>query len=404
LLSDHSAASLECVKMLKIRTLLPLILTVLMSSAGGRARTASEPDHDEDDADEPEEPHAAVARPAARRRGRPPTRGVRISLPAASSRAPRLRPPAAQAENAADSDAPNMQTRMSNIEQQLQQLLQAVGGISSNQGPGQDQADDDDDDEDFVAGAPAPRRVEQQQRSIPPSDLMTHIPRHKLAWWDNHPSGTPIAYKDLPGQLRQAMDKNPRDRLEVQQIFTALTLVASLLDAFVAITADGQLQFAQFGMELILNHLFPLLARRVDALQQEGALRSVFMSAQDPRSQYFIADPDTSYGILQKVSSARVQALMAAAGRRGGRDDDDDRRTNNRRGNRQRQGPGGSPQQRARDRGTSTSRNNNANSSSRRTGTSRERGDPRERRGSSRDGAASRSQPADSSSRGADHN
>ena len=199
------------------------------------------------------------------------------------------------------------------------------------------------------------------------------------------------------------MDKNPRDPLEVQLIFTALSLVASLLDAFVAVTAAGQLQFAQFGMELILTHLFPLLARRVDALQQDGALRSVFMSAQDPRSQYFIADPDTSYGILQKVSSARVQALLTAAGRRGGRDEDDSR-TTNRRGNRQRQAPAGSPPQRARDRGGSTSRNNNASGPSRRTGSSRDRGDIRERRGSSRDGAASRSQPADSSARGADHN
>jgi len=150
-----------------------------MSSAGGRARTASEPHHDEDNADEREESPVAIARPAARRSGRPPTRGVRISLPAASSRAPHPRPPVAQAANAADPDAPSMQTLMSNIEQQLQQLLQAVGGISSNQGPDQDQAGDD---EDFVAGAPAPRRVEQQHSSIPPSDLMTHIPRHKLAW------------------------------------------------------------------------------------------------------------------------------------------------------------------------------------------------------------------------------
>ena len=290
---------------------------------------------------------------------------------------------------------------MSNLEKQMQQLLQAVKAISLAQDP--DQADAHDDDAESATGSPDLRPMGRQPRSIPVSDLMAHIPRHSLAWWDNHPSGTPIAYKDLPGQLRQAMDKNPRDRLEVQQVFTALTLVASLLDAFVAV-GDGNLLFAQFSMELILNHLFPLLARRVDALQQDGALRSVFMSAQDPRSQYFIADPDTSYGILQKVSSARVQALMATAGRRGGRNVDDDRRSSNRGSNKQRQAASGSPGQRARDQGSTNSRSSHTGGSSRRGSSSRDHGESRERRGSSRDGAAARSNPADSSSLGADHN
>lgn len=282
----------------------------------------------------------------------------------------------------------------------MQQLMRAVSGSSTTQD--QDQDETDDDDEDYVAGAHALQPVGRTQRTIPASDLLAHIPRHSLAWWDNHPSGTSIAYKDLPGQLRQAMDKNPRDRVEVQLVFTALTLSASLLDAFAAVS-EGKIQYAQFGMELILNHLSPLLARRVDALQQDGSLRSVFMSAQDPRSQYFVADPDTSYGILQKVSSARVQALIAAAGRRGGRDDDDERRSTNRRNGTQRHAGGGSPGQRARDRGAATNRTTNAGSSSQRGGRSRDRGASRERTGS-RDGAAARSNPADSSARGADRN
>lgn len=392
--------------MLRIRTLLPLLFTVLMAGSGARAPQDPPPEITEADEEDPEEPSPDEDRPAARGRGRPPTRGVRISSAAAGSRS-RIRPrpgPAAAAEGAPA--APDIQAWMRSMEAQMQQLMQVVGGPSKIPDQDQDQAEDDTDDEDFVAGAPAPGRAGRQPRSIPTSDLMAHIPRRSLATWDNHPPGTSIAYKDLPGQLRQAMDKNPRDRLEVQLAFTALTLVASLLDAFVAVTAEGQLQFAQFGMELILNHLFPLLARRVDALQHDGALRSVFMSAQDPRSQYFIADPDTSFGILQKVSSARVQALMAAAGRRGGRDEDDNRRSNNRRGGTQRQAAGGSPRQRARDRGSSTastSRNNNAGGgSSRRRGSSRDRNDRNDR--GSRDRAASRSNPADSSSRGADQN
>lgn len=387
--------------MFKIRTLLPLLFTVLMSGSGTgsgvRAPSAQEPEANADAEEDPEEPSTEDVRPAARRRGRPPTRGVRISLPVSSSRAVRRQPPE---DDEAAPVAPDIQSWMSTMETQMQQLMQAVGRFSSTQGG--HQADEADDDEDSVAGAPAARHVRGQSRTIPSSDLVAHIPRHSLAWWDNHPSGTPIAYKDLPGQLRQAMDKNPRDRLEVQQHFTALTLVASLLDAFVAVTAEGQLQFAQFGVELILNHLFPLLARRVDALQQDGALRSAFMSAQDPRSQYFIADPDTSYGILQKVSSARVQALLATAGRRGGRDEDDERRSTTRRSGKQQQAAGGSQGQRARDRGAASNRNTNAGGASRR-GSSRDRGTSRER-GGARDGAAPRSNPADSSARGGDRN
>lgn len=384
--------------MFKIRTLLSLVLTVLMSGSGAKAPPDPAVEIDADYEDEPEDPPPPDARPAARRRGRPPTRGVRIALPATSSRAPRQRPP--EGDEAAPA-APDMQKRMSNLEKQLQQIMQALGGVSSDPDPAQpdyDAAEEAEEEEDSVAGA-RPRR-------IPTSDLMAHVSRRSLAWWDNHPTGTPIAYKDLPGQLRQAMDKNPRDRLEMQLSFTALTLTASLLDAFMAITRTGQLHFAQFGMELILTQLFPLLARRVDALQQDGALRSVFMSAQDPRSQYFIADPDTSYGILQKVSAARVQALMAKASRSGGRDEDDDRRFTSRRNGKQRQAAGGSPRQRAqsRDRGSSHGTSAPANGSSRRRGSSRDRGDSRERRGGARDGAASRSNPADSSARGADHN
>lgn len=365
-----------------------------------------------EDPEDGEDPPSEPAEPAPRRRGRPRTAGVRISVPAASSRAPSrahaaaVAPPARAARRRSSaviedaSEAPNMQAWMSHMERQMQQVMLALRGISSTHG--RDQADNYDDDAVSAADETASQHGGSQRRSIPTSDFIPHIPRLSLEWWDNHPAGTPIAYKDLPGQLRQAMDKNPRDRLEVQQAFTALTLAASLLDAFVAVTVEGNLQFAQFGTELILTHLAPLLGRRVDALQQEGALRSVFMSAQDPRSQYFIADPDTSYGILQKVSSARVQALMTTAGRRGGRDEDAERRSTNRRSSSQRQAAGGSPGQPARDRGTANSRHNNTCSSSRRGGGG-SRSDSRERRGSSRDGAASKSNPADSSSRAADH-
>lgn len=334
---------------------------------------------------------AAAAGPAAAgrplRRGRAPK--VRIAAPAAAGRAPRGRPaaaapPAAPAPAIVAADAHTVQAWMQGMERQMQQLMDMVGGGNS-------------DDEDSVAGAPdpdrrRPRAAAPHARSVPRSELMPHIPRQDMAWWDNHPTGTPIPYKDLPGQLRQAMDKNPRDRLEVQQTYTALTLAASLLDVLVAITDDGQLHHAQLGLELILNHLFPLLARRVDALQQDGALRSVFMSALDPRSQYFIADTDTSYGILQKVSTARVQALMTKAGRR---EEDADRRSNSRGSNsQQRQSGGGSQRQRARDRGTSTNGTNNANGNSNRRGTSRERGS-RER--GPRDGGASSSSAAPAS-------
>ena len=363
-----------------------------MSGSGAREQLDSQQEVTEDN-EVVEDQTPAAAGPVTRRRaGRPPTRNVRISMQA-SSRDPKVA-----------SDAPPMPAWMQNIEHKLEQLVQVVSaaqGSFSTQD--QDHYEATEADDDSAAGSTtAPQPVGRQPRSIPLSGLISHIPRRSLAWWDNHPSGTPIAYKDLPGVLRQAMDKNPRDRLEVQQEFTALLLTASLVDAFAA-AGDGNLTCAQFGMELILNHLFPLLARRVDALQQDGSLRSAFMLAQDPRSQYFIADPETSYGILQKVSSARVQALMAAAGRRGGRNEDDDRRSSNRNSNRQRQAAAGSPGQRARDRSSANSRTNNTGGSSRRSGSSRDRGGSRERR-SSRDGAASRSNPADSSSRGADHN
>ena len=286
--------------------------------------------------------------------------------------------------------------------QALMQAVQNSSGANSAQVQDLDSAEDEDaDDDDFAAGAPAARNPSRQSRSLPTSDLMPHIPRRSIAWWDNHPSGTPIAYKDLPGQLRQAMDKNPRDRLEVQLTFTALSLAASLLDTFAVVTVAPYA--AQLGIKLLLSHLCPLLARRVDALQQEGSLRSVFQTAQDPRSQYFITDPDTSYGILQKVSSARVQALMTAAGRR----DDGSHRSpnsNNNNNGKQRQGAAGSPQQRTRDRCNANNRNNgNASCSSQRSG-SRDRGDRSRERNGSRDGAASRSNPADSSSRGGDRN
>jgi hypothetical protein len=51
-----------------------------------------------------------------------------------------------------------------------------------------------------------------------------------------------------------------------------------------AITEDGQLHHAQLGLELILNHLSPLLARRVDGLPQDT--RPV---ARSPLSQHIFS-------------------------------------------------------------------------------------------------------------------
>ncbi len=156
-----------------------------------------------------------------------------------------------------------------------------------------------------------------------------------------HPPGTPLNFKGLPAALRSAMSSNARDRLEASHTYTALTIAASLLDVLVAVT-EGQRAYAQFGVELLMNYLIPMLARRVDTLQQEGPLRDAFSLAQDPRSQYFVADPDTSLGILQRVSAARVQSLLTAAARTGGRDGSSGSNSTNRRGNQPRQSGGGS--------------------------------------------------------------
>ena len=310
-----------------------------------------------------------------RGRGRP-----RKNRSRSSPGAPSLAGPAAAATGApvGAPDGHTLQAWMRRIEKQMQQLAKEVKHNDVSSESDKDlEADESDPDRRWRHAASPPARHIQK------SQLLPHIPRQDMVFWDNHPAGTPIPYKDLPGQLRQAMDKNVRDRLEVQNMYTALTLSASLLDVLMAITEDGQLHHAQLGLELILNHLSPLLARRVDALQQDGSLRSVFMSAVDPRSQYFIADPDTSFGILQKVSAARVQALMTKAGRR---DEDSDRRSTPRGNNsQQRRSGGGSQRQHNRDSSASSNANGRANGNSNKRGTSRERA-ARER--GSRDGGA----------------
>jgi hypothetical protein len=345
------------------------------------AQALAEPD----DADEEYDDRAAIASatPVVRRgRGRPRKNLSRIS-PGARS----LAEPTASATDAPVGvpDGHMLQAWMQSMEKQMQQLVRQVKNIDVSS-----ETDEDSEAEEPDFNRRRLRIDAPPARNIPKSQLLPHIPRQDMIFWDNHPAGTPIPYKDLPGQLRQAMDKNVRDRLEVQNMYTALTLSASLLDVFMAITEDGQVHHAQLGLELILNHLSPLLARRVDALQQDGSLRSVFMSAVDPRSQYFIADPDTSFGILQKVSAARVQALMTKAGRR---DEDADRRSTSRGNNsQQRHSGGGSQRQRARDRSASSNANGQANGNSHKRGPSRERA-ARER-GSRDGGPPSSSAPA----------
>jgi hypothetical protein len=345
------------------------------------AQALAEPD----DADEEYDDRAAIASatPVVRRgRGRPRKNLSRIS-PGARS----LAEPTASATDAPVGvpDGHMLQAWMQSMEKQMQQLVRQVKNIDVSS-----ETDEDSEAEEPDFNRRRLRIAAPPARHIPKSQLLPHIPRQDMIFWDNHPAGTPIPYKDLPGQLRQAMDKNVRDRLEVQNMYTALTLSASLLDVFMAITEDGQVHHAQLGLELILNHLSPLLARRVDALQQDGSLRSVFMSAVDPRSQYFIADPDTSFGILQKVSAARVQALMTKAGRR---DEDADRRSTSRGNNsQQRHSGGGSQRQRARDRSASSNANGQANGNSHKRGPSRERA-ARER-GSRDGGPPSSSAPA----------
>lgn len=369
---------------------------------GGSARSARAAEAAPDAAPENEDP-STPSDPKKTPRKRTPKARLQVRIEAPASASPGPAPPVPPA-GAASVDPGELRDLMAKMTRQLESIAQAVAGPpSNNQHEAPIQVDDDEEEATTQRSAPTPASDTRVGRSIPQSDLLSHIPRHTMAWWDNHPGGTPIAFKELPGQLRGALAKNERDRLEAQQAFTALTLTGSITDALVALLNDGDMHYAQLALELILTHLSPMLARRVDALQQDGPLRSVFTCAQDPHSQYFIADPDTSYSLLQKVSSARVQAFMAAASRKGGREDAEANRANNRRGGQQRQGAAGSPPQRARPRGPSTATSTNAGGSSRRAGSSRDRGTPRER-GGSRDGAPSRSQPADTPARGADRN
>ena len=160
----------------------------------------------------------------------------------APRRALRQRP--AATDEAPPDDAPlrvpSATARMNTLKQQMKLLLQAVEGLSQAHAQAaaveeadypdalDDAEDDEDYDEAFVADTPAALQQGPQPRCIPTLDLVAHIERCSLAWWDNHAAGTPIAYKDLQGLLSQAMgrDKNPRDKLKLQQIYTALTLAA----------------------------------------------------------------------------------------------------------------------------------------------------------------------------------
>lgn len=339
-----------------------------------------------DGSDDEELPPDVAAAPARRPRGRPRT----VSLVAPQAQAPPA--PAAAAAvlvaaggegpaaaggvaqaNAADTAA--MQLQVQELQTNMHRILQLLGDSGNNAA---------------AAGAAA---AGAGDNSIPSSPELQHIRRQSLEFWDNHPAGTPLDYKDLPPKLRSAMDKNPRDRLEVTHAYTALTLSATLLDILYAIVQGAEFHLAEIGMDLILNHLAPMLGRRVDALQQNGALRTLFSTAQDPHSQYFIADPKSSLAILQKVSSARVQAIMTKAknevdaGRRSGTRDGDSQ---------SRQASGGSQRSRTRsnqsngNRRNNTSNNNNGNGGSNRRGTSRERGS-RERGSNDRSGARSSS-------------
>jgi hypothetical protein len=283
----------------------------------------------------------------------------------------------------------------------MQQLMHLATGKSAAKTSAASDPDPDDPDDGYSYNNSNTSQLSLSPRSqLPVSHLLPHIPRQSLSFWAAHPVGTPIPYKDLLATLRSALGKNERDHLEAQHMFTALSISASLLDVLMAVTA-GRRAYAQLGAELIMNNLAPMLARRVDALQQEGALRSAFSIAQEPCSHFFVADPDTSLGILAKVSAARVQSLLTAAARTGGRDGNSGRQLTNGRSNQQRNSAGGSHGQRNNNCSNANNggRSNTTGGSSGRGSSSRTRSDPRPQ-GTSREGASARSNSAASAARG----
>lgn len=379
-----------------------LLLTFLMAGGGASSQGSAEA-HEitEEEADylvetTPEESACADAPPEKRRPGRP--RGstkkqplaVRIVTP----------DPVSTRSSSRDVDVPALHALVSGMQRQMQQLMQGLSATSAARSAATSAAmaapnpDDPDDDDDYSSDSS--QLSNPPRREIPDSGLIPHIPRQPLAFWDRHIPGTPLNFKGLPDALRSAMSSNARDRLEASHTYTALTIAASLLDVLVAVT-EGQRAYAQFGVELLMNYLIPMLARRVDTLQQEGPLRDAFSMAQDPRSHYFVADPDTSLGLLQRVSAARVQSLLTAASRTGGRDGSSGSNSTNRRGNpsQPRQsggGSGGSQRNNNNNRGNANNGGSSTNGSGR-GGRSRDRNDSRAR-GSSRDGASARSNSA----------
>lgn len=385
--------------MFGIRNWFPLLLLVFMAPP---ARVPSSANNTEgmflqDVGDSTDDAHSTRAEeevPTAHRNSRP--RNVAIS-----DAATRTAPPAAHVTTT----DPAVAASLSHISETLAHLSQALlrnGTRGTLRDSNSDASSSDSDDDSAGTDDSQAASSRRLPRRIPPSDLLPHLPRRKFRWWTTHASGTPIPWKKLPAQLRSAIPKDrSRDRTEAEFTFSALSLSLSVLDALVAI-GEGHTGLVHNAAELILNHMVPLLCRRVDALQQESALRSAFAAAQDPRSHFFVADPETTTPLLQKVNAAKVQNFLTAASRVRTHDSNDRGSNHNRRGNhdKQRGSAGGSQGTQSRNRNTS---NANAGGSTRRAGNSRERSDSRAR-GNSREAPASRSTPADAAARGADRN
>jgi hypothetical protein len=207
-----------------------------------------------------------------KKRGRPPkaSSGVLVVIAPDTASATRSTRSAAQS----DVEAPS-QTWMRNIKRQMQHMMQLLARNSADRARPSPAAapapDDDSDDDDSGDGSDVPQSHSPQSHSIPPSNLLVHIPRQSLDFWGTRAAGTPMSFKELPAQLRTATGKGERDRLEVAHIYTAFTISASLLDVLIAIT-HGERSYAQIRIELVHDHLIPMLCRCLDALQQEGAL------------------------------------------------------------------------------------------------------------------------------------
>ena len=163
--------------MLNIQFLVSILFTVLMAGSGARTPTDQPTEITDDDEEEDMPPNEASASPPLRR-GRPPKNSVSIPAPvasgpaAASTRATHTQRHLPPLDGAAVLDALSVQTWMTAMQQQMQELMLAVQTSSAaRSAPAQDlypeeDAEDDDDD-----NAPAAWHCGRPTRSIPQSEL-----------------------------------------------------------------------------------------------------------------------------------------------------------------------------------------------------------------------------------------